>query len=41
MITTYKNPGTVKGPNLRIHGVHEGAEIQPKGKANLFNEIME
>jgi hypothetical protein len=26
-------------PNLRIHGVEEGAEIQDNGIGKLFNEI--
>jgi hypothetical protein len=30
----------IKKPNLRIHGVEEGAEIQTKGIENLFNEII-
>jgi hypothetical protein len=31
---------TIKRPNLRIHRVEEGAEIQIKGIRNLFNEII-
>jgi hypothetical protein len=29
-----------KSPNLRIHGVEKGAEIQTKGIGNLLNEII-
>jgi hypothetical protein len=29
----------IKRPNLRIHGVEEGAKIQTKCTRNLFNEI--
>jgi hypothetical protein len=31
---------TVRRPNIRIHGVEEGAEIQTKGIGNLFNDII-
>jgi hypothetical protein len=30
----------IKTPNLRIHRVEEGAEIQTIGIENLFNEII-
>jgi hypothetical protein len=40
MHTTYKNLEMVKRPNLRIHRVQKGAEIQTKGIGNLFNEII-
>jgi hypothetical protein len=29
-----------KRPNLRIHSIEEGTEIQTKGIGNLFNEII-
>jgi hypothetical protein len=29
-----------KRPNLRIHGVEQGAEIQTKGIENLLNDII-
>jgi TolA-binding protein len=31
---------TTKRPNLRIHGMEEGPEIQTKGLGNLLNEII-
>jgi hypothetical protein len=31
----------VKRPNLTLHTVDEGVEIQAKGVENLFNEIIE
>jgi hypothetical protein len=30
----------IKRPNLRIHGVEEGTEIQTKDFGNLFNKII-
>jgi hypothetical protein len=30
----------IKTPNLRIHSVEEGAEIQNKGMGNIFNKII-
>jgi hypothetical protein len=39
MIKHIRSLELIKRPNLRIHRVEEGAEIQTKGTGNLFNEI--
>jgi hypothetical protein len=30
----------MKSPNLRIHGVEKGTEIQTKDTGNIFSEII-
>jgi hypothetical protein len=32
---------TIKRPNLRIHGVEEGAETHTKDTGKLFNKVIE
>jgi hypothetical protein len=31
---------SIKRPNLRIMGIEEGEEVQPKGICNIFNKII-
>jgi hypothetical protein len=31
---------SIKRPNLRIMGIKEGEEVQPKGIHNIFNKII-
>jgi hypothetical protein len=31
---------SIKRPNLRIMGIEEGEEVQPKGMCNIFNKII-
>jgi hypothetical protein len=31
---------TIKIPNLRVHGVEDGDEVQTNGTENLFNESI-